>query len=111
MAKLILETFTKPIASFRQRIQLDGVEYSMAMEWNARDKAYYCTFEQGGEITLAGIRLVRGIDLLAQFRGRAGVPPGKIYLYDIENDTQSGAVTPETFGERFLLIYEEANGI
>ena len=109
--RLILETFAKVVPSFIQRVRLDGVEYTLAMEWNARDEAYYFSIDQAGEIILSGIRVVVGIDLLGQFKARAGCPQGSLYIHDVELGKNQERITPENIGERYLLIYEEADGI
>ena len=90
---------------FSQHTELGGIAYTLLFHYNHRDGVWRLNLTgQDGEL-LANLKLVNGIDLLAQFRYKENMPQNKLIVHDLDGqDRDAGA---NTFGDRVLLMYEE----
>ena len=90
-----------------QRIQIGTETYDFRFRWNSTECAWYCYLGLNGDDPKVKFKLVVGMDLLEQYVAYAEVPPGILYVIDIEEET--GRVTRNGFGidKRFQLFYAD----
>jgi hypothetical protein len=95
---------TQPYPVTTQRVELDGVQYTMRLLWSERGQAWHLDL---GDVEntpiLSGLRLVTGFPLLYRFHYLA-VPPGELYFVDLRG--LAGKPTLEDMGVRFQLFYD-----
>lgn len=96
---------TEPLA-YTMSVQLDGATYTLAFRINRRDGFWRMTLSRNGAVLLEGIKLVNGMDLLAQFGHIQDLPPGRLIVHDLDGRFTDPSET--NFGDRVLLLYEEA---
>lgn len=110
--KIPVPTTTDP---FSQQVELDGLIYDLTFLWNSRDSHWSLTIARSDVVLIRGIKLITinalasGLepdnDLLYQFRRIEDMPPGKLYIQDLDGLDRDPDGT--TFGDRVILIYEE----
>ena len=94
---------TTGIATWKQRTQLDGVDYILAFAWLVRDGHFLMHMYDQDESPIAlGIKLVPTWDLLRTVID-VRRPPGRIVLWDIANTGADPAF--DTLGVQFQLRY------
>lgn len=72
------------LSAWTQRVELDGVAYSLEFAWNERDGAWFISLAQpDGTPLVSGLKLVTNRPLLRRFRYRVGLPPGELYAIDL----------------------------
>ena len=70
-------------ANYRQRVELDGVDYALDLRWNAREGAWKLGLSRiDGTPLVVGLTLVSNRPMLERFRATVGVPPGEIIAFD-----------------------------
>ncbi len=97
------------VDAYRVQTELDSVFYGLKFRWNARDNHWYMDIDQALTPILEGMKVVNGLDLLAQFGhmqvdGR--LPPGTFEVFDTVPGTDRDPDT-DTFGDTVLLLYVE----
>lgn len=104
MAILTIPTRTD-LANYRQTVELDGLVYGMAFEFNDRDGHWYFDLEdEAGVVLRHGIKVVTNFPLLRQDAQRAR-PPGDIMAIDPSDaDLDAGL---RDLGASILLTYIE----
>jgi hypothetical protein len=99
---------TTPHPDTTQRVELDGLVYTMRLLWSERGECWHLDLSDAdGARIVSGIRMVTGFPLLYRFR-HLGVPPGELYFFDLQD--AGGQPTLEDMGERFRLYYVDAGG-
>jgi hypothetical protein len=99
---------TTPYPNTTQRVELDGVVYTLRLLWSQRGECWHMDLaDADGVAILSGIRMVTCFPLLYRFRHLA-VPPGELYLFDLRD--QAGLPTLEEMGDRYRLYYVDAGG-
>jgi len=80
---LVLDTEAPP---FDVTATLDGVEYGLRVEYNARDAAWFLSLRGSDGATLVGSQpLIEGWPLLSRHKPTAvGMPQGDLYLVGSE---------------------------
>jgi hypothetical protein len=96
------------LLSFNQQVELDGMVYDLYFRWNARDQHWALTISTNGVVLFAGIKLVISSDLLEYARRIDNIPPGKLYIEDLDGFFRDP--DGDLFGNRVVLKYEEASG-
>lgn len=98
-------------SSFRQQVTLEGTLYVFEFNWNDRGSMWTLTIKDFSQNCLvAGIRLVQGIDLFAQYPDR-GLPPGALFTVDDSGDL-SDIEQNDFIGDRQLkLVYLEESEV
>ena len=86
---------------------LSGRRYTFCISYNTRQDAWTATIsDANGELLVAGLRLVPGIDMLKKFRASSpGLPPGELVLIDKEGRPETAEVTRSNLSSRFTLAY------
>jgi hypothetical protein len=99
---------TRPYPDTTQRVQLDGIVYTLRVYWSQRCSCWHMDMSDvDGTPILSGLRLVTGFPLLYRYHHLA-VPAGELFFFD-ERD-QAARPTLEDMGERFRLYYVDAGG-
>lgn len=93
--------------AFTESLELDGTIYELKFRWNARDRHWMLDVITGGDLLMAGIKLVISDDLLARDLRPEGLPPGRLFVADLDNLDRDPEET--LFGDRVLLRYEPLN--
>ncbi len=85
---------------------LDDQVVTLYLDWNDRVKAWFLSFlDENDEIIVSGVRLIPGIALATDYRYDYRLPRGFFFLYDIEQDPATSAVTEDNIGTRYRLYY------
>lgn len=104
-----MATFIIPVQAttdpFSQQVELDGVLYDLTFLWIDRDSHWSITIGRDDDVLISEVKLVIIPDLLDQFRRIAGLPPGRLYVNDLDNLDRDPDDT--LFGDRVVLLYEE----
>ena len=108
MATFIIpvQTTTDP---FSQQVELDGLLYDLTFLWNARDQHWSITIGRDDVVLVREVKLVHvpDNDLLSQFRRIEDLPPGQLYISDLDGFDRDPDDT--LFGDRVVLLYGEEN--
>lgn len=103
-----LRIVTTPDPDTTQRVELDGVLYTVRLLWSGRGECWHLDLaDSDGVAILSGLRLVTGFPLLYRFRHLA-VPPGELYFFDTRD--MGGMPTLEEMGARYRLYYVDQGG-
>lgn len=94
-------------ANYEFKTELDGVKYTLRFRFNTRAGRWIMDIKtsQGGML-LAGIALLTGVDLLAQYRAYDGAPQGNMFLLNLQDENLSPG--RDDLGNGVLLMYQEA---
>lgn len=84
---------------------LEGQGYDIRLRWNSRSESWYLYIGLVGAQPALKTRVVTNKNLLENYSGREGLPPGKLYLFDTEKTY--GRVSYDNLGsnQRFKLVY------
>lgn len=88
-----------PNSYFRGTKVFDGVTYTLVFRWNTTTEKWYMDID-GGEVSIKGIALMTGKDLLARYGYRQ---LGQLWV--IDNSDADENPDFEGFGSRFTLEY------
>lgn len=73
-------------AAYDQRMVLDGVSYTLNLNWNGRVGAWYLSiYSAADEPLLLSRKLATNSPILARFRFVEGLPPGEFFAVDASN--------------------------
>jgi hypothetical protein len=108
-----MTVFSLPVSDYAdntQTIVLDGVSYSMRLQWNTRDESWQCFLGATGREFKCKFKVVVGFDLLKPFKAYDETPNGKLFVWD--NERYFGRVGRDNFGidKRFEFFYETEDG-
>ena len=111
---LEIPTYAEKKARWEVRVDLSGKRYTFNVSWNVQQEAWTMRIsDSNGELLIAGLRLVPGIDLLKKYRASCPtLPPGDLILFDKENRMNTAEVTRDNLSTRFALkymVYREAD--
>jgi hypothetical protein len=89
------------------KADLSGKRYGIYIAYNTRQEAWFMAVSNvNGNLLLAGIRLVPGVFFLEKYRASVPeLPPGELWLVDIEGKLSTAEVTRENLSTRFALTY------
>ena len=105
MAEFIIPV-TETTDPFDQQVELDGLFYDLAFRWNPRGEHWSMDIGRDGVVNVYGIKLVSIDDLLEQYRRAEDLPPGTLFIEDLDGlDTDPNDTN---FGDRVVLRYTEA---
>src|SRR5689334_8860857 len=97
---------TNPPPHFSLQPELDGVTYTLGLDWNDRDLRWYVSLLDAEEqVLIPGRKVVADFPLFIRFR-RPNLPPGQLLALD----TSGAGLAPglADFGTRVLLLYVPA---
>lgn len=93
---------------FDLTVDLESVTYRMAFNFNIRAAAWYVTISsETGVTAISGIPLLTNVDLLFQYQGNPGLPPGTFMALDTEGLQEDA--DRDNLGDRIKLIYQESS--
>lgn len=102
----MLELQVPRVPSSRQRIQLEGRDYFLALARNIRlDRWFFSLYDAQMNPIVLGRKLMFGRDLLRGV-GSAAKPPGGLYVADFE--ARGRDPDKENFGNGVGLVYVES---
>lgn len=109
---MIFEIATQQgLSAWTQRVELDGVAYSLEFAWNERARAWFISLAQpDGTPLLSGIKLVSNRPLLRRFRWRVGLPPGELSAIDLSGKISYAGYTDLSNGVT-LTYYDASEGL
>lgn len=103
---LIIPVHNDTRARWFSDIALDGQLYRLSFNWSTREDAWYLSiYLTDGVLLLGGIKLVPQYRLLQQYHAITGLPPGDIFVADIQDNIVSAIITYANLGERFKVVY------
>lgn len=102
--------FTLPIGETEDsinRTSLDGITYDFRTRYNSLSGCWYLYVGLTGEDPAVKLKIVNGGELLAPYKAIEGVPQGRLYVSDIDDDF--GRPDRDNTGQdkRFELLYFE----
>lgn len=90
-----------------QEVDLDGVSYRLALNWNGREGAWYMTlWTADGTLVRAGVKLVANFPLLRKVRHERR-PPGELMAMD----PRGTGITLDNLGLEIELAYVDAQSL
>jgi len=94
-------------ARWEIKIDLSGKRYGIYISYNSRAAAWFMSImDSYGKLLIAGIRLVSGAFFLDKYRALVPeLPPGKLWLRDLEGRPNTAEVTRDNLHLRFALTY------
>lgn len=96
------------LSDYERVVTCDGVDYSIRLAWNQRDRHWYGTLRDASGADIAtGVKLVTGTIWLSPLFG--DVPPGAFIVVDRKG--QGGDPGLLDFGTRFALYYLDADEV
>ncbi len=91
-------------AFFQQRVELEGVNYTLDFAWVARAGCWsLAIFTDEGELVITGIAIVTNRPLLARFHHLKGLPPGELLFVDLTE-----TISAPNFEQLTELMYFDA---
>lgn len=100
--------FNNSSSRWTERVILDGTRYTLGINWNAREQAWYVDLaDSAGNPICMGVKVVSGLPLWNQYKGIGGFPPGDLYLSDNLGNPQTAVCGYADLGQRFTLVYIE----
>ena len=92
---------------WEMQADLSGQRYIFEVDYNTRQDLWTMLIKDAnGELLIAGLRLVPGVDFLEKFHASSpGLPPGELTLVDREDDLGTAEVTRGNLSKRFALVY------
>lgn len=85
------------------QVELDGVTYTLGLQWNERDGAWYLSISTAeGELLVAGRKVVLDALLLSRYRD-ARLPRGALMAIDTSGELEEPGL--EDLGVRVKLLY------
>ena len=111
---VVIPTF-QTLASYRERVQLDGERFELLFRWNACAQSWFLDiFDDEGTPIVFGRRCVVDARLTGQHKHRTDIPPGELMAFDTTQRKLDPGLSD--FGTRVLMLYhtqqelEEAEG-
>jgi len=108
----IVQSFEIPLLSekaarWEVRVDLSGKRYCFYVSYNTRQAAWFMSImDMNGKLLLAGVRLVPGAFFLQKYRASVPeLPPGELWLVDVEGKMASAEATRTNLHSRFALVY------
>ena len=104
-----IPVLSEKIPRWEAKVNLSVKRYGFHVSYNTRADAWFLTIlDAYGKPLLAGIRLVPGVFFLDKYRALVPeLPPGKLWLRDVEGRSSTAYVTRKNLHTRFALTYTE----
>jgi hypothetical protein len=107
LESIVLPTYADKASRWKVNVDLSKARYTLYVSYNARQEAWIMSvFDVNGNLLLGGIRLVPGIFFLEKYRASVPqLPPGDLWLVDIDGKTGTAEVTRQNLSTRYALTY------
>ena len=104
---IVIPTYSDLRPRWEVKVDLSGRRYTFNITYNVRQDAWIMHIcDVNGELLIAGLRLVPGVDLIEKYRASSpGLPPGDLILVDREGNPKTAEVTRDNLSSRFTLTY------
>jgi len=103
MAVLVIPT-SQTLASYRERVQLDGDAYELHIRWNSCAAAWFVDiFDDDGNPLVYGRKCLIDTRLTGQHQHIPNLPPGEITCFDTTQRKERPGL--RDFGTRVLALY------
>lgn len=94
------------ISAYRQKVQLDGIQYDFAFSFNTRRDRWTMTiFNDAGEMLIGGVPLVLKQDLLRIYKHDTRLPQGRMFMFNFASENVEADRTNLT--KDVFLMYED----
>jgi hypothetical protein len=104
--------FSASTPRWTEKLILDAVRYTLGINWNAREAAWYVDLADGlGNPICMGIKIVPEVLLWNQYKGFGGFPPGDLFLLDTLQNLVTTSLGYADLGARYLLLYLESGDL
>jgi hypothetical protein len=102
-----IPTYADKVSRWEVNVDLSKKRYKLYVSYNTRQEAWMMSISDvNGNLLLAGIRLVPGIFFLEKYRASVPqLPPGELWLIDIDGKLSTAEVTRKNLSTRFVLTY------
>lgn len=108
---ILVVPMTPGVPLYTQRTKLEGKDYLLRFDWNARSATWYLqVMNSDGEALTGMLRLVLGVPLLRLHHDDDRVPPGELIMAEPGRLPGEGMTAPglEDVNTRTILLYLEA---
>ena len=104
---IVIPTYSDSRPRWEVKVDLSGQRYTFNISYNVRQDAWIMHISNvNGDLLIAGLRLVPGINLLEKYRASSpGLPPGALVLIDREGNARTAEVTRQNLSSRYALTY------
>jgi len=92
-------------ADMKMTVNLEGQAYDIRYRWNGRSESWFLYIGMSGNTPVLKTRMVVGADLLFAYRGVPDLPPGRLFLTDVEKDYGRAGLEDVGLNKRFMLVY------
>lgn len=107
MATLLLYTTADPFQT--QNVNLDGVEFILALAYNQREERWYLSiYDDENVLLIAGLKLQANWRLLYRHRYNTKLPAGELMATDTTGNGEPPTLLELGQGKRCVLTYYEA---
>lgn len=93
--------------AFLLQVDLDGANFNLRFRYNVRDGKWRMTIEFENAVLVLALVLVESEDLLARMGHVEKLPAGTLLVRDL--DLLGRDPDGTTFGDRLVLLYQEAS--
>ncbi len=100
----------KGASAFSQRATLDGVSYTLDLNWNDRAGAWYLSIlDSAGAPLLLSRKLATHAPILKKYKSIAGLPPGELLAVDPSKSIAYAGYDELGPGRGVSLLYYDAD--
>ena len=92
-------------ADFKYTVDLEGQAYDIRWRWNSRSESWFLYIGFAGRQYVLKTRVTTNWNLLNNYSTVEGLPPGSLYLVDIEKSYGRPSFDNVGIDKRFQLIY------
>jgi hypothetical protein len=94
----------------RQRLNLDGVVYTLELAWNQSEESWHVSlFDAEEEPIVTGLRIVTNWPLWRYYKFDPRMPPGELVAQDLTGDESRPGFDDFGIGKRVELTYYAQN--
>ena len=99
-------------SAFSQRVTLDGVSFTLDMNWNGREGAWYLSlYDAAGAALLLSRKLSTNSPILRRFRFVDGLPAGELIAQDFSDSIPYAGYDEIGPGRGVTLRYFDASEV
>ena len=104
---VVIPTYADEGPRWEVKVDLSGRRYTFNVSYNTRQDAWVMHISDvNGDLLIAGLRLVPGVNLLEKYRASCPtLPPGALVLVDRDGNARTAEVTRQNLSSRYALTY------
>jgi hypothetical protein len=102
-----IPTYADKVSRWEVNVDLSKKRYKFYISYNTRQESWVMSISDvNGNILIAGIRLDPGVFFFEKYRASVPqLPPGELWLVDIDGKLSTAEVTRDNLNSRFALTY------